>query len=278
MFTRILVPLDRSELAERALPGAERLAQQMGATLHLVRVIEPPPSSYGYVALGYDDLVATETTTGEEYLQQLRERLVSDGLSVHTRQLFGYAAGTLLDYERDAGIDLVVMCSHGRGGLPRFALGSVAERLLRHGTAPVLLVRAFGAPLALHEAVVPLDGSALAEKALPLVDQLAHGTLREVTLLRAVRGQGDGPAAEHYLKEAAQHLHQEHLACRRLVVQGEPAQAIVAAAGQDKLVIMATHGRGGLTRWALGSVADRVAHGGVAGLLLARAGSQASKA
>lgn len=69
----------------------------------------------------------------------------------------------LPSYEREAGIDLVVMCSHGRGGPARFALGSVADHLLRHGEAPVLLVRAFGEPVDLAHAVVPLDGSARAD-------------------------------------------------------------------------------------------------------------------
>jgi nucleotide-binding universal stress UspA family protein len=163
------------------------------------------------------------------------------------------------------------MCSHGRSGLARFALGSVAEHLLRHGTAPVLLVRAFGPPITLQHAVVPLDGAALAEEALRVVNGLAPDVVREVTLVRVIEGPEQRSEAETYLAEAAQQLQVDHLACRRQVERGNAAQVILDVAGTDKLVVMATHGRCGLTRWALGSVADRVARGGVAAVLLVRA-------
>jgi nucleotide-binding universal stress UspA family protein len=81
----------------------------------------------------------------------------------------------------------------------------------------------------------------------------------------------EGPEAERYLDEVARRLTQEHLACWRRVEQGDPAATIIDVAGTDKLVVLATHGRSGLTRWALGSVADRVAYGGAAAVLRVRA-------
>jgi nucleotide-binding universal stress UspA family protein len=84
----------------------------------------------------------------------------------------------------------------------------------------------------------------------------------------------EGPEAERYLDEVARRLTQEHLACRRRVEPGDPAETIIDVAGTDKLVVMATRGRTGLMRWALGSVADRVARGGAAAVLLVRAGAQ----
>jgi nucleotide-binding universal stress UspA family protein len=280
MFQQIMVPLDGSELAERALPCAERLCVATGATLHLVHVVElaPPltgPFASAYVPSSvYDDLVAQDTQHATAYLDKMRERVAAGGLHVRTEQMVGYAAVALLDYERDARIDLVVMCSHGRSGLARFALGSVADRLLHHGTAPVLLVRPFGAPVTLQHAVVPLDGSERAEEALRVVDQLAHDVVHEVTLLRVIGAAEEGPEADRYLDEVARRLTQEHLACRRRVEQGDPAETIIDVAGTDKLVVMATRGRSGLLRWALGSVADRVARGGAAAVLLVRAGAQ----
>ena len=279
MFQQILVPLDGSELAERALPCAERLGVATGATLHLVHVVELAPPLTGPFAPAYlpgsvyGDLVAQETQLATAYLDKMRERAAAGGVHVRTEQMVGYAAATLLDYERDAGIDLVVMCSHGRSGLARFALGSVADRLLHHGSAPVLLVRPFGAPVTLQHAVVPLDGSERAEEGLRAVDQLAHDVVHEVTVLRVIGAAAEGPEAERYLEEVARRLTQQHLACWRRVVQGDPAAIIIDVAGTDKLVVMATHGRSGLMRWALGSVADRVAHGGPAAALLARAGA-----
>jgi nucleotide-binding universal stress UspA family protein len=279
MFQQIMVPLDGSELAERALPCAERLGAATGATLHLVHVVElaPPltwPFAPAYVPANvHDDLVARETQQATEYLDKMRERVAASGVHVRTEQMIGYAAATLLDYERDTGIDLVVMCSHGRTGLARFALGSVAEHLLRHGTAPVLLVRPFGDPVSLEHAVVPLDGSERAEKALQVVDQLARSVVHEVTLLRVIGAAEEGPEAERYLEEVAGRLTQEPLACWRRVAQGDPAGTILDVAGTDKLVVLATRGRSGLMRWALGSVADRVAHGSAAAVLLVRAGA-----
>jgi nucleotide-binding universal stress UspA family protein len=279
MFQQIMVPLDGSELAERALPCAERLGMASGATLHLVHVVElAPPLTWPFAPASlpgnvYDDLVAQETQQATEYLDKMRERVAASGVHVRTKQMVGYAAASLLDYERDTGIDLVVMCSHGRSGLARFALGSVAEHLVRHGTAPVLLVRPFGDPVSLEHGVVPLDGSERAETALQVVDQLARSVVHEVTLLRVIGAAEEGPEAERYLEEVAGRLTQEHLACWRRVAQGDPAGTIIDVAGTDKPVVLATRGRSGLMRWALGSVADRVAHGGAAAVLLVRAGA-----
>jgi nucleotide-binding universal stress UspA family protein len=280
MFQQIMVPLDGSEVAERALPCAERLARLAGATVHLVRVIESPPDPsrmvwvpdmVGAVPTGmYADLVAAETRQATVYLDKMHAQVTAAGLRAQAAPLTGHAAAALLDYERAAGIDLVVMCSHGRSGLARFAFGSVADRLLRHGVAPVLLVRAFGAPVTLEHAVVPLDGSARAEEALRVVDALAHDGLRAVTLLRVIDAPDQGPQAERYLVEVAQRLQPAPLVPQCRVEQGDPAAAIIATAGAAELVVMATHGRSGLTRWALGSVADRVMRGGVAGVLLVR--------
>src|ERR671936_2301592 len=280
MFQQIMVPLDGSELAERALPCGERLGVATGATLHLVHVVELVPPPTGPFALAYSpgsihgDLVAQETHQATAYLDKMRERVAAGGVHVRTEQMVGLAAATLLDYERDAGIDLVMMCSHGRTGLARFALGSVAERLLHHGTAPVLLVRPFGDPVSLEQAVVPLDGSERAEEALRVVDHLARCVVHEVTLLRVIGAGEEGPEAERYLEEVAGRLTQKHLACSRRVTQGDPAEAIIDVAGTDKLVVMATRGRSGRVRWALGSVADRVARGGAAAVLLVRAGAE----
>jgi nucleotide-binding universal stress UspA family protein len=277
MLRRIMVPLDGSELAERALSCAEQMAVQCDATLHLVRVVEPRAEMTWmpgplYVAMrAYADPVERAVEAAAAYLNGLRTSLVARGVRVEVAQPVGTAAGTLLDYERAAAIDLVVMCSHGYGGLVRFALGSVAMHVLRHGTAPVLLVRAFGGPVSLQRAIVPLDGSAWAEKALRVVQELAGPVMREVTLLRVIDAPDEGSAAERYLDAVAQRLPGEGLVCRRQVEQGDPAQVISDVAGADKLVVMATHGRPGLTRWALGSVADRVVHHGTAAVLLVRA-------
>ncbi len=295
MFEQILVPLDGSDRGERALPVAARLAEATGATLHLVRVVEPPAVSTSalYAPINvFDDLIAAEhgeaaayLSRAAAYLDQLRAGADTGGgeRAVRIAHPTGDVAATLLDYERDAGIDLVVLCSHGRSGLARFVLGSVAERLLRHGAAPTLLVAAWGAPVVLERAVVPLDGSAAAEEALRLVEGLAGAVVREVLLLRAVGAADAAPEADRYLREVAGRLtreHRERLACQWRVTHDDPAEAIADAAGTGALVVMAasgcgrrTQGRSRLAHWALGSVADRVAHGGAAGVLIVHAGT-----
>ena len=292
MFEQILVPLDGSDRGERALPVAARLAEATGATLHLVRVVEPPAVStaalYAPVNV-YDDLMAAERGEAAAYLGRVTAHLnrlragadTGEGeRAVRIAHPTGDVAATLLDYERDVGIDLVVMCSHGRSGLARFVLGSVAERLLRHGAAPTLLAAAWGAPVALERVVVPLDGSAASEEALRLVEGLAGAVVREVMLLRAVGAADAAPEAERYLREVAGRRTWEHLACQWRVTHDDPAEAIADAAGTDALVVMAAsgcahrmQGRSLLAHWALGSVADRVAHGGAAAVLIVRAGT-----
>ncbi|HKO24584.1 MAG TPA: universal stress protein [Chloroflexota bacterium] len=286
MFTQIMVPLDGSELAERALACAEQLACATGATLHLVRVAGPvfAGDAGADKDADYADFLLTEMRDADAYLEQVRARLATTGLTVRARRITGTIAEALLGYAHEESIDLIVLTSHGRTGLARFPLGSIASRLVRHGTTPVLLVRAFGPPPDLTRAVVPLDGSAQAEAALGVVATLqaadsGRGTrplARELTLLRVVSSQEEGLEAERYLEELAGRLAQEGLAtggpqaCQRQVVQGAAAAAILAAAGAEALIVMATHGRSGLTRWALGSVADRVTAGGAAAVLLVR--------
>jgi nucleotide-binding universal stress UspA family protein len=291
MIDHMMVPLDGSELAERALPCAERLAAATGAEVHLVRVVEPvwtaPLAAAQMTAAGAgvawpavytpdpggEEAWAAATQAADEYLATQRERLaMSTGGTVYADRLVGNTAAALLDYERTAGIDLIVMCSHGRSGLARFAVGSIADRLLRDGMAPLLLVRAFGDPVHLEQAVLCLDGSERAEAALDLVARLAPAVAREVTLLQVIERAGQGPEAERYLETAARRLPQETLTCDSRVEVGDPSERILDVAGPNKLVVMVTHGRSGLLRWALGSGADCVAHGHPAGLLLLRAG------
>ncbi|WP_165422875.1 universal stress protein [Ktedonosporobacter rubrisoli] len=276
MFKQVLVPLDGSELSERALPYARRIATASGATLHLVYVT-PDLHDYSWVpgALTVADTLAqAEEETGREmrvYLEGWRTRLSAEGLHVQIEVLSGNVADSLLDYEQKAAIDLVVICSHGRSGLSRFALGSIAERLLRHGQKPILIVKASGSLPDLEKAVVPLDGSARAEEELQLIAGLAPSLVKHITLLRVVSSADESIAAESYLREIAQRLPQGLTAEAQVVVGDEPAQVISEVAGKQQLVVMATHGRSQAARWITGSVAQDVEHAGSPAVLLVRA-------
>jgi nucleotide-binding universal stress UspA family protein len=279
-FGTILVPLDGSELAERALPVAERVARATAGTLLLARVvpisrwaIDPPglpldPQLYRQLPEHIRNLLDREEQGALAYVGRVEAELRGRGLRVRSLVERGVPDATLLDLEVDPPIGLVVLASHGRTGLARFALGSMADRLARYGRAPVLVVRPFGEvgrQVRLERALVPLDGSALAELALAMVHALAGRVLRSATLVRVVDPDlraGETAEARRYLDEVRGRLVAElagrECAIDSRVVYGHTAEQILACSDDRDVVVMATHGRTGATRWALGSVADRV--------------------
>jgi len=145
MYQRIVVPVDGSELAELAIPHAEELSRLTGAELHLVRVVDIVSGhAYGaYIALeatGYAEALNAETIECAEYLSDLRNQLADRGLRVTTETRRGPAAHELTQCVEPG--DVIVMATHGRGGVRRWLIGSVAEEVIRHSPVPVLLVRA----------------------------------------------------------------------------------------------------------------------------------------
>jgi nucleotide-binding universal stress UspA family protein len=280
----MLVPLDGSPLAEQALPVAAQVCHALAGHLVVARVlpypVEPLAAMGGYIPGEiYQDLEDDQRRLAQDYLKPLVERLETQGLSVEIRLEEGQPASVLLDVAKRLPADLIVMTSHGRTGLARFALGSVADRLVRDGEVPVLLLRSFAtssAPANPRRALIPLDGTQFAERALDLASRLAGPLLREVTLLQVV----DPRDGSHAVQEAQWYLDVvrgrllERLttgACtvHTLVRTGSAADAILACAeqGQD-LILMATHGGAGIDRWVVGTVTDRVLRGGQTPLLL----------
>jgi nucleotide-binding universal stress UspA family protein len=144
MYKRIIVPLDGSELAEQAVPHAEELSQRLGAPLHLVRITDVHnPGQYGaYLALdaaGYTEAVESDEAEAKRYLENLGRALAARGLPVSVEHRHGRPAKELAALAQTG--DLVVMATHGRGGLGRAFMGSVADEIVRHSIVPVLLVR-----------------------------------------------------------------------------------------------------------------------------------------
>jgi nucleotide-binding universal stress UspA family protein len=146
VFERIVVPLDGSELAEQALPAAEELARLSGAPIHLIRVVDLTRlERYGAYGLaveyaGFETVAAEERQVAEQYLAEVRTRLHGRGATVTSEVVDGTTTRVLVGATKPG--DTLVMASHGRSGLPRWFLGSVAEEVVRHATVPVLLVRA----------------------------------------------------------------------------------------------------------------------------------------
>lgn len=286
---RILVPLDGSLFAERALPVAQRLAAALHAELLIVRVI--PTLVWAYAAAGgptsadvYDRLLQDEEREVDAYLSRVAREGEALGVKTLTIAARGDAASALLDIIKDEAIDLVVMSTHGRTGAERFALGSVADRVLRGGVAPTLLLRSYPdgesspPPTNLAHAVITVDGSPLAESAFRLVEALAGSVFTSVTLLRILpveAGAGETQDARNYLYDAARGL-RERLGAAGVEVMtsleyGPTAERILEDAEQrGDIIVMATHGHTGARRWAYGSVTDRVLHGARTPLLVVR--------
>ncbi len=151
MFTEILVPLDGSELGEKALPLAQSISQSSNATIHLVQVVSRLPEleagragdSIQIAELERDyarRLVEGRITRGKEYVGRVAAQLEKAGIKVATSMLEGGAADNIVNYTREHGIDLVVMSTHGFGGIKRLLLGSVTDRVIRSCEVPVLVV------------------------------------------------------------------------------------------------------------------------------------------
>lgn len=142
MFSNILVPLDGSATAEAALVPAKFIARASGGEIKLVRGIELPP---GHLApLDWDELsppLKAEDERCQAYLEQLALKLRDEGFRVRTEVMdYGPPAERILEVVDDDEIDLVILTSHGRTGVTRFLVGSVAEKVARYAHCPVMMV------------------------------------------------------------------------------------------------------------------------------------------
>ena len=153
MFTNILVALDGSEVAEKALPVARDLANSSGGTVHLIQVVSrQPEQEAGRSGGDFNPLLAemsldlarklieTRLTRGQEYLDRVAVDLTNAGLKVETTIVEGAASEQIISYSREHSVDLVVMSTHGHGGVRRLLLGSVTDRVIRSCEVPVLVM------------------------------------------------------------------------------------------------------------------------------------------
>lgn len=145
MFHKILVPIDGSELSESAIPAALEVARRFGASLVLFRAAVLPEhlmiSPVPLAPSAYTNLQDEIVTGTREYLDAVKARLAGEGVPVETGLVSGDAASQILEFAETQGVDLIVMCTHGRSGFQRWLFGSVAEKVMRHSSCPVLSVR-----------------------------------------------------------------------------------------------------------------------------------------
>jgi len=140
VYSKVLVTLDGSELAERALPHAKTLAKQFGSKVFLLRVVMPSPALTEIEPVAID-IQRAQITEAEEYLGRIQESLEAESLDVQAEVAIGMPAETIIDYAAEHDVRLIVMHTHGRSGISRWVYGSVADRVLRGAKCPVLLVR-----------------------------------------------------------------------------------------------------------------------------------------
>ena len=302
MFARILLPLDGSTSAEEALPVAVRIARTSRGSIHLLRVVGSP------IDLGEEDdfdpllreqEIETGTTVASDYLRTLVAWPVLDGIEVTTEVAPGLSPQYILAAARSGEVDLTLLSSHGRTGFRRWVLGSVARTLAHESTVPTLVLREHETAALLAppdaarplRALVPLDGSPLAEAALAPAAHLvaglaARGELHLTHVVKPVQNPAKegvesslraeaGARARAYLTQVAERC---QVMARELGISiswsvvlgtdvasawlsqaepGEQGQATASRRGCD-LIAISTHGHNGLERWVMGSVSDRL--------------------
>jgi nucleotide-binding universal stress UspA family protein len=315
MERQILVPLDGSLLAESVIPYAVELARAQGDALHLLRVITPatvaPSLAWPMPApVNIERWLEADRQAARDYLNLLGNQIHAAEVKVQTTVAEGNPAEIIIGLTRSkvSTIDTIAMATHGRRGVERWVLGSVAEKVLHAAPVPLLLVRGtpsdtppeVGPPYhqlvfdrSYRRIIVPLDGSDLAEQALEEARLLANALVATLVLVAVVPFWDDVGLSEpgvlpswtidgqqhlreyaaQYLESVAAPLRDSGLTVQTHWVDGDPPEAIAATAERESadLIVMATHGRSGFSRLWLGSVATQVVRRASVPVLMIRA-------
>lgn len=292
MFKNIMLPVDGSHFSELALPLAVHLAKGSHARLHIVRVhVMAVPTAEIVITENYDELVRDWE---RDALSAARARAVDAGVIATTELLDGPIVEGLQRYVAATDIDLVVMTTHGRSGIRRAVLGSVAEQCVRKTEVPILMIHPRSEQddvttslKDLQRILVPLDGTEESEAVLPHVIRLAELSGAEIVLTRVATAPFDiavtigVEALKDYVRRLRNQAETYLMAVQRTLPAGlrvrcvadsseRAAQGIINIAATERadLIAMATHGRSGWTRVAVGSVAETVLHKSATPVLL----------
>lgn len=281
---RIIATTDFTEISHRTVEVCARLAAKSSATVTLLHAYDPiplgPAVSYPATIWTGDDFAKQMQAEAEGLLEGIRrERLADAKVEVAAIAAQNTSHG-ICDYAEKNGADLVVVGTHGRTGVAHLMMGSVAERVVRHAPCSVLAVRpAVQAATFPRHILVATDFSDLSKAALRDAARLGSAFDAKVTVLHVFRESPDGlpgnmggyrslADVEGQLREALDAIRQAHFEGRGgvdLVVSTTPALAIAQYAQRHDvdLIVMGTHGRTGLRRMLIGSIAEkttRIAH------------------
>jgi nucleotide-binding universal stress UspA family protein len=293
MYEKILLPLDGSELAEAAIPYATNLAEQLEAELYLLHVCPPEHQHYVHMHQIYMNAVV------EGISQKMKANWKSSkALKIQAEVVVGEAVKMVFDYIKLKDINLIALTTHGNSGFKPWAMGSVADKIVRGSGIPTLLIRVKEKKdMELRKAVVqkilvPLDNSEASKSCLPYAIDLAKKLKAGVVLFSMAQtayaqnlnsaGSGIGinwdavdkaseQAADEYLKKMVEDVRQSGVQAEYRAVLGiDAAYEIleIEKKGQVDMVVMTTRGRSSIARWAFGSVAEKVLREGNLPILL----------
>jgi nucleotide-binding universal stress UspA family protein len=278
MTPRVIVPIDGSEISAAAVPFGAAVARRAGATLVLLRAMPETLVLPGIPA----SVKAIARATAKKELDDAAE-IVPEEVPVKKKLVVGFAVDSVLEAAR--GAVLIAMTTHGRSGISRAVLGSVAEKLIRLSPVPILVVRPSAkntlraaeaaAARLFNEVVVPLDGSSLARGAVAPFASFA-GPETHVHLVTVVPP-GASKAAradrEHELRGMAARLEAAGTIAHRAALEASDVAGAVrsyAAENSATLIAVSSHGAGGFVEWMLGSVTDRLIRSSPIPVLVAR--------
>ncbi|HET9660240.1 MAG TPA: universal stress protein [Thermomicrobiales bacterium] len=305
----IVVPLDGSEQAEQVIPYAEALRGR-GGTLLFFQVINPAGPArglFGDIEIAVEDLIEQERKASKARLTEIADNW-GDVLKKKP-EVEAYAGETVEAIEAivvDRKASMLAIASSGRGALSRWAFGSVADTLMRQAPVPMLIIHPNGdllddqAIAPFKRILVPLDGSEIAEQALPEAASLAAAAGLPVTLVQVINpsleysmvGQGMAPItpelynqveadftaqANEALDRGAARLGEVKAGVTKTVLQGGTVEALEHYTEPGDLIVMTSHGRTGFRRFLLGSVAQKIINERVAPVVLVPATDEGSE-
>lgn len=264
MLKKILVALDGSENAERALWWAMQYAGREKAMVVLFRAVDPRTLD--------PEFIPSSVTDARNYLLRMETEINLGGLPSKIVVRQGAPATAIVKAAMEENVDLILMTTRGGSKVKRWAIGGVTEQVLRMSPIPVLPVQTRTRPAKndhIRRVIVPVDGSKLAEGANPWAAGLARMLKAELVFLHVfpAGSRGMGPHAEETYDALRERLVRHCVLLRRsgikarlAVRSGDAAERILGLARKNDLILTTTHGQGGFKRWIFGSVAEKLIH------------------
>ncbi len=291
MYEKILITLDGSKASGIVLPYVEEIAAKSGAEIILVSVSEITAAEIDHLYRSYLEHIKTEVE------QELKVWEAREKIKIQSEVLLGKPASKILHYAKEHNVSLIVMASRGRSNSGPWLLGNIASKVLQATDKPVLLIRTPASSAALQQKklikkiLLPLDGSLIAEIVFPHAEELAKLLEAELILFRAVEPlssmlraemvetwfpvieEDRRAAALAYLEEVSKWFQEKGIRTSIEISSGTAADQIISYAEVNAvdLIVMATHGYSGISRWVFGSTTDKILHAGDTPVLVVRA-------